>query len=123
MNSKRKGLLVMATGTGKTRTAASIVDILTSKNWVKNILFLADRTELVKQAKKSFERVIGSTYSPSLLVPILVTLPVTSSSLVRIQPRCNRTDAWSVLYTSCICKCKMGRPFCNYVFFPYGRYV
>lgn len=60
MNSKRKGLLVMATGTGKTRTAASIVDILTSKNWVKNVLFLADRTELVKQAKKSFEKTMSS---------------------------------------------------------------
>lgn len=50
----RKALLVMATGSGKTRTAASIVDILTRRNWVKNILFLADRTALVKQAKQSF---------------------------------------------------------------------
>ena len=42
----------MATGTGKTRTAISIVDVLTGKNWVQNVLFLADRTELVKQAEK-----------------------------------------------------------------------
>ena len=57
----RKMLLVMATGSGKTRTAASIVDILTRYNWVKNILFLADRTALVKQAKNSFKE-----YLPNL---------------------------------------------------------
>lgn len=44
----------MATGTGKTRTAISLVDVLISQGWVKNILFLADRRELVKQAKKHF---------------------------------------------------------------------
>ena len=59
-NNQRKGLLVMATGTGKTRTAVSIVDVLTNCNWVKNVLFLADRTELVKQAKKSFNKLIPS---------------------------------------------------------------
>lgn len=50
----RKHLLVMATGTGKTRTAASLVDVLTRGNWVKNVLFLADRTALVKQAHDDF---------------------------------------------------------------------
>ena len=59
-NNQRKGLLVMATGTGKTRTAVSIVDVLTNCNWVKNVLFLADRTELVKQAKKSFNKLLPS---------------------------------------------------------------
>ena len=51
----RKHLLVMATGTGKTRTAASLVDVLSRGRWVTNILFLADRTALVKQAKDSFK--------------------------------------------------------------------
>lgn len=51
----RKALLVMATGSGKTRTAISIVDVLKRHGWVKNILFLADRVALVKQAKKSFK--------------------------------------------------------------------
>ena len=51
---ERHGLLVMATGTGKTRTVISIVDVLTRHDWVKNVLFLADRTELVKQAYKAF---------------------------------------------------------------------
>ncbi len=55
---KRKFLLVMATGTGKTRTAISLVDVLTRHNWVKNILFLADRTALVKQAKKNFSNLL-----------------------------------------------------------------
>lgn len=59
-NHQRKGLLVMATGTGKTRTAVSIVDVLINKNWVKNVLFLADRAELVKQAKKSFNTLMRS---------------------------------------------------------------
>lgn len=50
----RKALIVMATGTGKTRCAVSIVDILQRCNWVKHVLFLADRVELVKQAKNTF---------------------------------------------------------------------
>ena len=51
---KRKALVVMATGTGKTRCAISIVDILQRADFVKRILFLADRTALVKQARDSF---------------------------------------------------------------------
>ncbi|OFI07636.1 type I restriction enzyme EcoKI subunit R [Clostridium acetireducens DSM 10703] len=55
---KRKLLLVMATGTGKTRTAISLVDVLSRHNWIKNVLFLADRTALVKQAKKNFSKLL-----------------------------------------------------------------
>lgn len=55
---QRKALLVMATGSGKTRTAVSISDVLIKNGWVKNILFLADRRELVKQAKKSFSNLL-----------------------------------------------------------------
>ncbi|QEK11607.1 DUF4145 domain-containing protein [Crassaminicella thermophila] len=54
----RKALLVMATGSGKTRTAISIVDVLYRKGWVKNVLFLADRKALVKQAKKNFKNLL-----------------------------------------------------------------
>lgn len=54
----RKALLVMATGSGKTRTAISAVDVLIKRGWVKNILFLADRTALVKQAKKNFKALL-----------------------------------------------------------------
>ena len=48
----------MATGSGKTRTAISAVDVLIRRGWVKNILFLADRTALVKQAKKNFKALL-----------------------------------------------------------------
>lgn len=51
----RKALLVMATGTGKTRTAAAIVEMLLKENWAKRVLFLADRNALVSQAKDSFK--------------------------------------------------------------------
>jgi type I restriction enzyme R subunit len=50
----RQSLLVMATGSGKTRTSASIVDMFTKCNWAKRILFLADRNALVTQAKNAF---------------------------------------------------------------------
>jgi len=49
----RRGLLVMATGAGKTRTAAGIIEVLAKANWAKRVLFLADRTALVDQAKKA----------------------------------------------------------------------
>ncbi len=55
---RRKALLVMATGSGKTRTAVALCDVLLRHGWIKNILFLADRTSLVKQAKKSFVRLL-----------------------------------------------------------------
>lgn len=51
----RKALIVMATGTGKTRTASSLTDVLSRGGHVTNILFLADRTALVKQAKDDFK--------------------------------------------------------------------
>ncbi|SPT70437.1 DEAD/DEAH box helicase family protein [Anaerobiospirillum thomasii] len=46
----RKALLVMATGSGKTRTVLGLIKVLTERGWVKNVLFLADRTSLVSQA-------------------------------------------------------------------------
>ena len=63
----RRELVVMATGTGKTRTAISLVDVLTSKNWVQNVLFLADRTELVKQAEKNFKKLLPDMSCCNLL--------------------------------------------------------
>src|SRR5690606_35223508 len=50
-----RSLLVMATGTGKTRTAASLTDVLSRGGYITNILFLADRTALVTQAKSDFK--------------------------------------------------------------------
>ncbi len=54
LKNRRKALLVMATGSGKTRTVIALCDILLKHGWVKNILFLADRNSLVTQAKRSF---------------------------------------------------------------------
>lgn len=51
---RRKALLVMATGSGKTRTCIALCDVLLKAGWVKNILFLADRNSLVTQAKRNF---------------------------------------------------------------------
>lgn len=58
---KREALLVMATGSGKTRTSAALVEVLMKSNWVKRVLFLADRNALVRQAKNNF-----SEYLPEL---------------------------------------------------------
>lgn len=52
----RKALLVMATGAGKTRTVIALCDLLMRCNWVKRVLFLADRVALVNQAVNAFKR-------------------------------------------------------------------
>ncbi len=60
-NMHRRTLLVMATGTGKTRVSISLTDVLLRNEWVKNVLFLADRTALVKQAAKNFAKLLPNT--------------------------------------------------------------
>ncbi|MEI8083824.1 MAG: DEAD/DEAH box helicase family protein, partial [Actinomycetes bacterium] len=52
---QRQALLVMATGAGKTRTVIALVKQLMEAGWVKNVLFLADRTALVNQAANAFK--------------------------------------------------------------------
>lgn len=54
IKNRRKALLVMATGSGKTRTVIELCNVLLQHGWVKNILFLADRSSLVIQAKRNF---------------------------------------------------------------------
>jgi type I restriction enzyme R subunit len=54
----RKALLVMATGTGKTRTAIALVDMVMRQGWARRILFLADRNALVIQAKNNFVKLL-----------------------------------------------------------------
>ena len=63
---RRRGLLVMATGTGKTRVAISLCDVMMRNGWAKNILFLADRTALVKQAHKNFTKLLPSATTARL---------------------------------------------------------
>lgn len=53
----RKALMVMATGTGKTRTSMAIIDVLKRAKWVKKVLFIADRRTLRNQAySKGFKK-------------------------------------------------------------------
>ncbi len=53
---ERKALLVMATGSGKTRTVIALADLLQRAGWAKRVLFLADRVALVNQAVGAFKR-------------------------------------------------------------------
>jgi len=53
-DSHRKALVVQATGTGKTRVAIALAELLIRAGWVKRVLFLCDRRELRKQAKNAF---------------------------------------------------------------------
>lgn len=55
LQKERKALVVMATGAGKTRTVIALSDLLMRCNWVKRVLFLADRRALVKQAVNAFK--------------------------------------------------------------------
>ena len=64
---RRKALLVMATGSGKTRTVIALVDVLINNGWIKNVLFLADRKSLVTQAKRSFTNLLPNLSSTNLV--------------------------------------------------------
>ena len=55
---RRKGLLVLPCGVGKTRTAVALSKILIKNDWVQNVLFLADRNNLVTNAEKPFSKYI-----------------------------------------------------------------
>jgi type I restriction enzyme R subunit len=52
---RRRFLLVLATGTGKTRLAMALIDGLMRANWVKRVLFLVDRRALADQAMDDFK--------------------------------------------------------------------
>lgn len=64
---RRKALLVMATGSGKTRTVIGLVDVLLQNGWIKNILFLADRNSLVTQAKRNFVNLLPDLSATNLV--------------------------------------------------------
>lgn len=79
----RKALIVQATGTGKTRVAIALSDLLIRAGWVKRVLFLCDRRELRKQAKNAFGdflsepiRIVSSRINPQAAERIfLATYP------------------------------------------------
>ena len=64
---RRKALLVMATGSGKTRTVIALCKALLAAGWVRNILFLADRNSLVTQAKRSFVNLLPNLSCSNLV--------------------------------------------------------
>lgn len=59
-NKHRKGLIVQATGTGKTRVAIALTELLIRSGWAKRVLFLCDRRELRRQAKNAFTEFLPS---------------------------------------------------------------
>ncbi len=63
---QRDALLVMATGSGKTRTVIALVDQLQRANWTKRVLLLADRTALVNQASNAFRAFLPSSTTVNL---------------------------------------------------------
>lgn len=67
IGTNRGALLVLATGTGKTRTSIAFSKVMLECNWAKRILFLADRTSLVDQAKRNFVKHLPEHTSVNLL--------------------------------------------------------
>lgn len=66
-DNQRAALLVMATGSGKTRTVIALTDMLMRANWTKRVLFLADRVALVKQGANAFKAFLPDTAPVNLL--------------------------------------------------------
>lgn len=67
LGTNRGALLVLATGTGKTRVAISLSKLMLEANWAKRVLFLTDRISLVNQAKRNFVKFLPEHSSVNLL--------------------------------------------------------
>lgn len=59
-NQRRKALIIQATGTGKTRVAIALAELLLRTGWAKRVLFLCDRKELRVQADDAFKQNLPS---------------------------------------------------------------
>ena len=66
-HNQRRNLVVMATGSGKTRMVIALSDLLMRAGWVKRVLFLADRVSLVRQATKAFAANLPAVTTVNLL--------------------------------------------------------
>jgi type I restriction enzyme, R subunit len=64
---ERAALLVMATGSGKTRTTIALVKQMQERGWARRVLFLADRTALVNQAARAFREHLPSVATVNLV--------------------------------------------------------
>lgn len=60
---KDRFLFEMATGTGKTLTAAAVIKLFLRSGNAKRVLFLVDRLELEDQAKKAFTALLSADFS------------------------------------------------------------
>lgn len=80
-NQRRKALIIQATGTGKTRVAIALAELLLRAGWARRVLFLCDRRELRKQADDAFKHnlpseprcVIGETNKIDQTARIFIT--------------------------------------------------
>lgn len=90
---RRKALLVMATGSGKTRTTIGLIDMLSRAGWVKRVLFLADRTALVNQAVKSFKKHLPNLATVNLVAEKEATGRVYASTYPTMLNIINQTSA------------------------------
>lgn len=97
LHNQRRSLIVMATGSGKTRTVIALVDLLSRCNWVKRVLFLADRVSLVKQATKEFNKhlpnagVVNLLDSPDGQGRVYVSTYPTMMNLINDEKSDNKT--------------------------------
>lgn len=89
---QREALLVMATGSGKTRTTIALVDLLQKANWVKRVLFLADRTALVRQAANAFKAHLPGSTTVNLVTHKVVDGRVYVSTYPTMMNLINEVD-------------------------------
>lgn len=94
---KRKALLVMATGAGKTLTIIELCDVLFKKNWIHRVLFLADRNVLVKQAQRSFVEHLNSVTTVNLCDTNIDDVAAASCVFSTYQTMINRVDSFTVV--------------------------
>ncbi|MFD7053846.1 DEAD/DEAH box helicase family protein [Streptomyces mirabilis] len=89
----RQALLVMATGTGKTRTTVALVDQLMKAGWAQRVLFLADRQALVTQAMKAFKENLPNTPAANLLDDKAASARVYLSTYQTMMKQVDVTDS------------------------------
>jgi type I restriction enzyme, R subunit len=89
---QRKALAVMATGAGKTRTVIALVDQLMRVNWVKRVLFLADRVALVNQAANAFKAHLPDAAAVNLVTDKATEARVYVSTYPTMMGLINETD-------------------------------
>jgi type I restriction enzyme R subunit len=89
---KREALLVMATGSGKTRTVIALTKQLMEAGWVKRVLFLADRTALVNQASNAFKQHLPNATTVNLVTEKITDGRVYISTYPTMMNLINATD-------------------------------